>query len=78
MDTLRKTIPGTYIPLTVSIIAAANVFFWNDMVLIFFKHCKTNIIFDPIIVGEESITSTDLLGYAMDGFPIYGALSDAS
>jgi len=27
-------------------------------------------------MGEESITSEDFLGYAMDGFPIYGPLDD--
>ena len=27
-------------------------------------------------MGEESVTTNTLLGYAMDGFPIYGPLSD--
>lgn len=29
-------------------------------------------------MGEESVASEKLLGYAMDGFPIYGPLDDAS
>lgn len=29
-------------------------------------------------MGEESVASDTLLGYAMDGFPIYGPLADAS
>jgi len=29
-------------------------------------------------MGEENPSSTDLLGYALDGFPIYGPLSDDS
>ena len=29
-------------------------------------------------MGESSVTSTMLLGYAMDGFPIYGPVSDTS
>ena len=29
-------------------------------------------------MGEETVTSDELLGYAMDGFPIYGPLDDDS
>lgn len=29
-------------------------------------------------MGEENPSENDLLGYALDGFPIYGPLSDAS
>ena len=30
------------------------------------------------LLGQENPSENDLLGYALDGFPIYGPLSDAS